>query len=178
MFTKQVGPRCFISSGEQNSTVKLQEFLANGKCIQLPLPFLCPALSKARSKYTFTAFSQKKETRSKRINITLSMTLTSKNLKGRISGEFLKDWVLFFNIFYFFSPSLLPQIQFYSFSSSFLTSENRHVSPKGTIKCVFLSKSKGYGEQAVCSAGYFNQWNPSSLPLLTKLQFTSVEKNF
>jgi len=42
----------------------------------------------------------------------------------------------------------------------------------------FLSKSKGHGEQAVCSAGYFNQWNPSSLLLLTKLQFTLVDKTF
>lgn len=35
------------------------------------------------------------------------------------------------------------QIWFYSFSSSFLTSENRHVSPKGTIKDVFFQNLKG-----------------------------------
>lgn len=79
----------------------------------------------------------------KKFKISLSTTLTSKDLKGRISGDFLKVWGFFFCFSSFFFPSFLPQIWFYSFSSSFLTSENRHVSPKGTIKCVFFQNLKG-----------------------------------
>lgn len=85
-----------------------------------PLP--CFIQSKVQ-KYFFCLVTQKEETRGKKINITLSMTLASKNLKGRISGEFLKDcfFVLFFGVFstffffFFFPKSLTSNLVLFLF---------------------------------------------------------------